>query len=65
MKKQILNKETRNVIMEIELSSNDPQVWARALSCYIFDCEIEINDLSQSAEVNKTFWEKVKTFFKF
>jgi hypothetical protein len=65
MKKQIVNKETREVLMTIELNSECPKHWARKIKAYEFDCEIELVDESQPAPVQATFWGKVKAFFGF
>ena len=65
MKKQLVNKETRQVLVEISLNSTCPKHWAQKISVYEFDCEVELVDVSEPEIVQKSFWEKVKSFFTF
>lgn len=47
MKKQIINQETREILMTITLPHNDPEKWANVLSAYEFECEIEVEEVEE------------------
>lgn len=45
MKKQIINSETKEILIEISLDHNDPQKWQKVLKSYEFDVPVEIVDV--------------------
>lgn len=77
MKKQILNSETRELIMELELSTDDPNAWDRALRAYEFECEtvlveselqspscsVASVDLAENEAPKVSLWSKIKGWF--
>lgn len=69
MKKQVVNYETRELIMEIDLPYSDPEKWAKYLMAYDFGCEIDLIDLEDDTpeETQQTagFWSNIKSFFGF
>lgn len=47
MKKLIVDIKTRELLMALELGSEDPKVWAKALKSYSWDREIELIDCGE------------------
>ena len=63
MKKQIINKETGEVILTLSLPHSDPEKWAKALKVYQYDHEIEYRDIEEIEIIESiSFWSKVKSF---
>lgn len=65
-KKQIINKETGEVMVTLEFPDNlSPQQLARKFKAYQFDCEVEVIDARASLVIKpkRSLWALLKELY--